>query len=52
MTKKYKEGQILRLRDGRLVYLHHDEGGETDYTNQSRLGQDILRLCSMCQQHQ
>jgi len=26
MQNKYKEGQILRLRDGRLVYLHHDEG--------------------------
>jgi len=23
---KYKEGDIVRLRDGRLVYLSHDEG--------------------------
>lgn len=22
----YKEGDIVKLRDGRLVYLHHDEG--------------------------
>jgi hypothetical protein len=28
MQNKYKEGQILRLRDGRLVYLHHDEGSD------------------------
>ena len=22
----YREGDIVRLRDGRFVYLHHDEG--------------------------
>ena len=29
MTKnKYKEGDIVQLKDGRFVYLHHDEGSD------------------------